>query len=223
MKKFLLGVVLSVLLTANSALAMTFSQPVKIGMLSQAQAGVGAGGFIISKATHNDGDYFNNYAHNKGNNKTYGKGVAQFSNGEDALYVHYDAYKKSQHNMYLGGKDINNTIPMNSFCDVVYKITSDSGVTLYPIRYIYGPASSYVVLGKRKDGVWVKFIDSTEIAKRYLGLNTLTGGEVVLFLSCQGDTLIMKYRKPRLKEDTGEFRFKWDDKAQWFSVDHIVY
>ena len=41
---------------------------------------------------------------------------------------------------------------------------------------------------------------------------------------CDGDTIVIEYVAGR--RDTyrkGEFRFKWDEAAQWFSVEQVVY
>ena len=202
--------------------AMTFSQPVKIGMINVSQVGKSAGGVSIEGATYNDGEYFSKYPYNVGNNKSYGKGISRFGDGEDALYFHYDMYKSVTK---FGGKNISNTVDKKIFCDEIYKITSDGGVTLYPIRFIYGSESLYTIIGRQKDGKWVTFINSDELARKYLGFIEFgTVAYPVFSLSCEGDTLVMKYRTlRRSKVFEGEFRFKWDDAAQWFGIEHIVY
>lgn len=192
-------------------------------MLNVHQAGKGAGGISVENASSNNGDYFNKYPYNKGNNLTYGKGIARFGNGEDALYLHYDMYATPNYTTNLGGKNINNTISMRIFCDVVYKVTSDEGITLYPIRFIYSSDSIYNIIGRRKDGVWVKYIDADKISKTYFGKDASSIGVIGDPLICQGDTLILKYRKRRSRNAEGEFRFKWDEVAQWFSVEQVIY
>ena len=214
MKKFL-GAVVATVLISNSAAAMQFSQPEKLGMVTWSQ--VRANGYIFDGETSNKGTKKSSGS----NYNIYSKGVAKYGNGEDALYIHYDDSHSTFCN--LGSKDISNTQKVGLFCDVIYKITTNKGITLYPINYIYGPAGSYTIIGRQKDGKWVKYIDTDEIAKQYLGLNSLTGGEMIFFLSSQGDTLVMKYRPNRSRYDIGEFRFKWDDAAQWFSVEQIKY
>ena len=44
----------------------------------------------------------------------------------------------------------------------------------------------------------------------------------------QGDTIILEFKHTDStikseRETTGEFRFKWDDAAQWFSIEQVVY
>lgn len=58
------------------------------------------------------------------------------------------------------------------------------------------------------------------IEKQYFGMN-----HSVIFHQpvAQGDTLVMKYRAWSSNEEKGEFRFRWDENAQWFSVEQIVY
>ena len=79
----------------------------------------------------------------------------------------------------------------------------------------------------RKDGKFVVYIDTEEIAKRYFGEDT-NGRckEWVTFdrLSCSNDELILTYwigGKQCIGK--GEFRFKWDEAAQWFSVEQVAY
>ncbi|MBQ9572939.1 MAG: hypothetical protein IJR22_06065 [Acidaminococcaceae bacterium] len=43
-------------------------------------------------------------------------------------------------------------------------------------------------------------------------------------LAVAGDTLVLYYSKAGMPARTaGELRFKWDDNAQWFGVEKIVY
>jgi len=39
----------------------------------------------------------------------------------------------------------------------------------------------------------------------------------------RGDTLIIEYKSLSGDKKIGEFRFKWDEAAQWFSVEQIKY
>lgn len=216
----------------GTVFAMSLSQPEKIGGIGVAQAGVGGGGIYVDNATANDGDYYRIY--NKDNNHTFGKGTAMFGQGADALYIHYNAYQeKYRECVYCGGKSIDNTVQLRILIDTIYKINTDMGITLYPIRFYYGLESQWRIVGRRQDGKFVKYIDTEEITKRYFGDNvTNHNGELVSYrmIECYGDTIVAKYdvgvkhHVGRGKSgEYGELRFKWDEAAQWFSVENIVY
>ena len=53
----------------------------------------------------------------------------------------------------------------------IFKITSDEGLTFYSINDSYDLPSefTYTLIGRRKDGVWVKYFDTNDIAKKYFG------------------------------------------------------
>ena len=201
---------------------MQFSQPIKIGRVNVSQVGKGAGGYWFNGADSNEGikkDY-----HEYDKQYIYSKGVAKYGNGEDALYIYYDESQGEICN--IGGKDIKNTQKVRLFCDVIYKITTNKGITLYPINFIYGAESRYTIIGRQKDGKWVKYIDTSDISKTYFGTNErgYPAQNIEFDLTCKKDILIMQYRHlGRNRNKEGEFRFKWDEKAQWFSVEHIKY
>ena len=105
-----------------------------------------------------------------------------------------------------------------------WRISSEyaSLVTIYILSKIYGPEFDYLIIGKRADGKFVKYIDTREITKRYFGWN-MQGASTAMYkdLNVQGDTLVMKYHDWKTATE-GRFIFKWDDNAQWFSVDRTV-
>ena len=201
---------------------MQFSQPIKIGRVNVSQVGKGAGGYWFNGADSNEGikkDY-----HEYDRQYIYSKGVAKYGNGEDALYIYYDESQGEICN--IGGKDIKNTQKVRLFCDVIYKITTNKGITLYPINFIYGAESRYTIIGRQKDGKWVKYIDTSDISKTYFGTNErgYPAQNIEFDLTCKKDILIMQYRHlGRNRNKEGEFRFKWDEKAQWFSVEQVKY
>ena len=223
MKKFLgLWIMLMIMMIASNCLAMTFSQPVEIGWIGWSQRG---GGFSCKNFFYNDGDYYI-----KNNKNTYGKGIAGFgNNNSNALYVHYDYYEvEKSHNgtVYLGGKNLNNTVPIIILNDWIYEIDSDSGLTIYAIRFFYGPDSEFTIIGKQNDGKFVKYVDTQEISKKYFGIDTRGGASPIWYNipKSKEDTIIIQYsngKNPKIS--IGEFRFKWDESAQWFGVEHIIY
>ena len=203
---------------------MQFSQPVYIGKI---EVGIQSpiGGFFIDGAKYNKGNYFTKYR--KDNTHSYDKGTAIFGEGKDALYVHYD------YEMYIqfGDKNISNTVALDvGHMGNIQQIKTNSGITFYYISFGYKWGYFYII-GKRQDGKWIKYISSRETLKSYFP-ELLDWGHAphyppVIFknfknISCQNDTIIVPYTN--LSNDlNGEFRFKWDEKAQWFSVEQIKY
>lgn len=209
-----------------TAFAMSLSQPEEIGRIGIAQAGSGGGGMSFYNATANEGDFYR--VTNKNNKYTFGRGTVMFDKGADALYIHYNVYQeKHRGRVYCGGKNIDNTVQLSVFNNFIYMINTDKGITLYPIRFAYGPESQWRIIGRRQDGKFVKYIDTEEITKRYFGANaTKPGKDLVTYamIECHKDTIVIGYDADRSRQgDDGEFRFKWDEVAQWFSVEQIVY
>ena len=56
------------------------------------------------------------------------------NSGTDALYIHYDT---KNHKYFFGGKEINNTFEARFVQGLIYKISTNSKVTLYYIESGY--------------------------------------------------------------------------------------
>lgn len=228
MKK-ILGILSALLMTTvfqTSCYAIQFSQPQDVGEFGLLQSGVFGGGIGFTNATVK-GSFFTKY--NKNNNRSYGKGVARFGSGEDALYVHCDVYDTSlTSSTYVGSKDSRNSFAVSDVGQKISKIATDEGITIYPLFMEYGPESEWTIIGRQKDGKFVKYIDTREITKRYFGWN-LMGASPVEYrkMEVRGNTIILYYLQHLQNRDwnkfDGEFRFKWDDKAQWFGVEQVRY
>ena len=209
------GLILCVcLLFSGNCFAMQFSQPIEIGGIGVMQAG--GGGIYVDGADYNDGKFYTKYR--KDNTRGYEKGIAGFGNGKDSLYVHYkyNVYE----GFYFGGKDKNNTIKDDFPRYDIYKMNTNENITIYILSKIYGPEFDYLIIGKRADDKFVKYIDTREITKRYFGWNGESASPVMYRnLSVQNDTLTMEYQRYGNKQRIqGKFYFKWDDKAQWFGI-----
>lgn len=218
MWKFLGMILCMCFLFSGNCFAMQFSQPVKIGGICVDQSS--KQGVLIENASYNNGDYY--IKAKKDNRSTYGKGMARFGNGEDALYVHYNYYTDFG-KFYFGGKDKQNTIVPPNVLTIydIFRINTDKKITIYPLRKFYSAESDYIIIGRRADGKFVKYIDTREITKRYFSWDG-TGASSVTYhdLYTQGNTLIMKYQRYGYKQlIEGTFYFKWDDNAQWFGVE----
>ena len=170
MKKRVLGLIIGVcMLTGSSCFAMQFSPVEEMGGMSYSQGGRhSTGGLILKNPTHNTGDYYTTNAYNADNTYSYGKGVAAFGQGIDAMYVYYNMYA---HTVYVGGNS--KTI-------------------------LLSPAVARIA------NSWRFMI--TDISR----------------VRTDGDTLIINYGNWRSRE-YGEFRFRWDENAQWFGIEQIVY
>ena len=220
----MLGVVF---VLSASVYAMTFSQPIKI------EGRIGSDclndGFCVENPTHNSGNLIKV---KKPLNKRqyYDKGVAQFGNGQDAIYAHYNMYNDKQ-NVYFGGQDIKNTFPLfvtvNWQGEEIYKITTSDNITMYMIFTGFDVPGdvSYYFLGRLQDGKWVKYIDTDEIRNNYFGKSNVVWSKPKI----NNDTITISYQivtspwRPKYIGNGGEFRFKWDETAQWFGIEQVVY
>lgn len=210
------SMLLGLMLIASTSFAMTFSQPQELGWFGTGQAGLGTGGFSVKNATANNGNYWRKYHSN--NTYSYEKGVAKFGNGQDALCVYYNMNNR-QTPMYLGTTSKINLLPIESMRTLsqdVFKIATDGDVTIYALRFWYGPEKSYTVVGVRKDGKIVKYFDTDVITKNYYGEELSNCKEFIV----SGDTITARIRNIGGK-GTAIFRFKWDERAQWFGVEQV--
>ena len=216
MKKTIFLLIGLVLMLSESCFAMQFYQSEKLGKFYFNQLGHG---FMMEGATSNVGS---KYTKVRGNSaQGYGKGMAVFGYGKDGLYVSYNAYEQDI-NPKFGNKDMTSYIRINAITNnQIYKVNSDSGITLYPIV----EGHSYldlVILGKRQDGTFVKYIDSENLTRAYFGLRVHPDYEYYR-VRIVGDTIIFPYVIHDKVKREGEFRFKWDEKAQWFGVEKVDY
>ena len=221
MKKKIAAALLGAMMVCGNAFAMQFEQPEEIGWFGISQAGKGGGGFVCKQASRNDGNFYTKYRPN--NKKSFEKGIAQFGDGTNALYVHYNVNDK-KNKILVGGKNKENTISGAGITETVSKIQTDEGITLYALCSYYGSERDYLIAGYRKDAKFVKYIDTYAMTRNYFEWGK-HGASPVLYtnLSCEGNTLIITYRRHGNREDEGEFRFKWDEAAQWFGVEQVVY
>ena len=219
--KKMLGIMLGVMLVLTASVsAMTFSQPVKLGEIFNTPSG----GFIFKGVTSNNGKSYINERWSK-NEKLYEKGVAIFGSGNDALYVHYDDNKKI--NIMFGNVDGINTFALDHHmieesCEVK-RIDSDNKLVLYVLKRFSGSMGSenWIILGKTPNGLFVKYFETKDIRKQYF-----SNPRYVDFnrIYTQGNTIIISYKYFYPKnEHNGEFHFKWDEAAQWFGVEQVVY
>lgn len=196
-------------LLSENCFAMQFSQPIEIGKIFTP-----TGGVKMVNASYNKGSYWREF--DKNNTKSYEKGIARFDKGQEAIYVHYDLYGA----FYFGGEDKNNTIEDNFLSYDIYKINTNEGIIIYPLYKSYGPEANYLIIGKRADGRFVKYIDTNELSQRYFGWNGKSISPIIYpKLYTQNDILVIEYQRYGNKQlIKGKFYFKWDDNAQWFGV-----
>ena len=221
MKKFF-GLLLMSMMIASNCLAMTFSQPVRVGCVEA--YGIVGGGYKIKDAVHNSGTLYESK-----NEKYYKNGVASFGSGNNLIYLHYNDKNYNDKNSIrsYGGKNLENTFRFTQAygCDF-NQIKTDGDITLYMVHewqfdFI---GEKYVLLGRYKDGTFVKYFDTWEVSEKYFGTKYPPSNFYDKWY-CRGDTIIIEYARynKSVKVKAGEFRFKWDDKAQWFGVEQVVY
>ena len=232
MKK-ILGLTLMLMFIASNCLAMTFYQPVKIGHAGHYKD-TDEGGFVFKGTSYNDGNII------KSNNDEYGKGLAHWGNGKDALYCEYDSYLSSTRDdrLKFGGK--NNFVVQEMTGRDILKIKSDEGLTIYVLYRQFMYFAYLDIIGCRPDGTWVNYINFKklekqffeEVSKKYMidlaygnhgnKLEYYYDGD---FIYTKDDTIVVLYSlwKGWDRLQKGEFRFKWDESAQWFGVEQIVY
>ena len=231
MKKFLV-ILGALMIFSSNCLAMTFSQPIKIGGIGfPIQAPYN--GYIVKGATKNSGQpYLEKSEWIETPTYTYKKGVAQWGNGINALFCDYtysvppsnsDAWKTA---IKFGGKG-NYIIATSSIYKDIYRIDSNEGLTIYSILQFSG-SEQINIIGRQRNGKWVSYIDSSILTDRYFnGQQSYKASDGVHYDNPQvkNDTLIIPYKyQIQFKVVTkGEFRFKWDNKAQWFGIEQVVY
>lgn len=239
--KFFALLLVAVFFVYGNCFAMKFSQPVYIGHSGSinyvAQDKHYKGGVFIRGANYNDGNILRETG-NPDIGSEYGSGIAIWGNGKNALYCKYECYdwydnsviaRFNKQKLSFGGKNQYVLSEKNEWQDIL-KIESDENITFYLIYHQYKWWVSFNIIGCKKDGSWVKYIDSETILNKYFG-NTVTfqwgiGVETLDLrkgISCKDNNIIVKYYQLYNKDTSGEFRFKWDGAAQWFSVEQIKY
>lgn len=229
MRKIFIGLLLAIMLVIPAeSFAMTFHQPIEIGYIGWPHR---ENIVILKNAFQSSGKQVKN-----NESKMYEldgniEGFAQFGNAEDAIFFHYTPKKEPLY----GSKDKNNTFQIKAglYGDTIYQIKNDYGIKIY-IFVNSEPLEgfrNYTCLGKLKNGKFVKFFETDEIKRRYFGSSdwsNIRNGKLPYFkkIYCKNDMIIIEYerfqkQKAPIKE--GEFRFKWDDKAQWFGIEQVVY
>ena len=222
---------------------MQFSQPVYIGH-------AGRYPFIGQSPYYKGGVFFEGVSYNNGNilkrgedakNTEYGTGLARWGDGKDALYCKYECsnwYDNSvvshftEQKLSFGGK--NQYILSETSWRDISKIETNQGITLYALYFRYKSSTILDIIGYRQDGSWVKYISMDSIATKYFNKEDarmlIYGGKswadgITESIKCHKDTIIVPYHHTisNKNQESGEFRFKWDEKAQWFGVDKITY
>lgn len=169
----------------------------------------------------------------------YEKGTACYGEREKALWVYYDCspprgkdYREKYAPFFGDKKGVVGVNLMAGEGDIVKisSIKNDGGITLFFVAHkgcVVG-AEHYVVMGYNREGEFVKYIEIREIVEKYLGKGNVGFKGVYLgkYYS-NANIIIVEYVDPRISRDyrtpVGEFRFKWDEKAQWFGVEHVLY
>ena len=207
MKKFFSVIVLAIIfLLAENCSAMTFSKSVKLGSVGQ----YGPYGVQISGATSIKSGSFNKEY------KTYMQGSAIFGK---SLNFYFDF----QNDISKFGSNEANAISIYALegATDIYQVQNDKNIEMYIFVTETGGGGSTKVVGQ-KDGKFFIYFDTNKVMQNYFG----RARDVYLsHYKLQGDAIVFDITSydANLKKTVkgGELRFKWDDKANWFSVEKL--
>ena len=192
-------VVLALGIISSPVEAMHFSQPVKLGTFERNQVGHG---FMLDGATYNHGDKYTKIRGSASHG--FGKGVARFGRGKDAIYISYDAYQKEPV-AYIGNRDMSSYIDFGLNRKVIYCMDSDNDLIVYPLSVVHS-FFDFELVGKRSDGTFVKFVDSNDISETYFGRKY--GCDYALNnMWVEGDTIVVPYSCQFGDQQKGKFVF----------------
>lgn len=223
--------IVAYVVSIGTVCAMQFSQPEKLGYFY----GSAIGGFGMMGESQNNGkEYIPRVSGKYDYSNLYGKGTALFGEGDAALYWHYDFYQYHRNDPHegqkwavrVGGKNIENTYDLPILLYEagydIYRLTSDNGLVLYLLRHSSAiSVKSFQIFGWY-EGKFYRYIDSHRLTDMYFSKQrnryTIPSYELS---NVSGDTLIFQYSTESGAK--GEFRFKWDEVAQWFSVEQVAH
>ena len=151
---------------------------------------------------------------------------ATFGEGEDTLYVQ-GVLGNNNVSVNVGGKDINNTFPIDTPLSVkIYKTSTNDGTRIYILKRAYDMDCDYLIIGRKLDGTFVKYIDTKELTLKYFGnqekRTTIVYDDKVLI---KGSTLSFNCFRYKFGEKNfpGDkvcrFNFKWNDYTQSFDIE----
>ena len=214
--------ILNLIFMSSTCLAMTFQTPIELGKVASLTPN---GEFKFTNATSIQGSS--------------AKGTACFGEGSTAIYVHYDnSYVNSEdfklnafhskeliNSCKVGAQELNNTLilPLGFPHDFsIYLIKTDEKIQFYLFEYNASAVPTYVVIGKRADGLWIKYFE-TVAAEQYYGMTRAYCHSYHV----DGDKIIFEYGRYNATEKKFatniELHFCWEDDTQWFGVEQITY
>ena len=151
---------------------------------------------------------------------------AIFGNGSNLVCVYKD--KSHVDKFHIGGDTANNTVTFIGMSNDIYRVYSNDDIVFYILKSAYDMDTNYAVLGRKKNGQFIKYIDTHEISKKYFNINK-NNGTIVYgnTMHVQNDTFYVDcyYYKYGADNFPGNklcrFYFRWDDKAQWFGIAQV--
>lgn len=204
--------------------AMKINQPQYVGSIRRDASG----GFYFKNETANYGR--KSAGLGMGSLNVYDDGVVKFSDGDDALWLHFrQDSKASSEKMNVGcfgAEDGNNVVPINFYGPEIFKATTDSGITFYIIDNMYvmnGKHRQINVVGRDSDGKWKKYIDLAPIVNEYFA----DAEDPFYRFEVSRNKIHMYYSYWNNTEDNvynnGEVRFTWSDDIAGFISEKITY
>ncbi len=151
---------------------------------------------------------------------------AIFGEGEDTLYAQ-GVLGNNNVSVNVGGKDINNTFPIDTPLSVkIYKTSTNDGTRIYILKRAYDIECDYLIIGRKLDGTFVKYIDTKELTLKYFGnqekRTAIVYEDKVLI---KGSTMSFNCFRYKFGENNfpGDkvcrFNFKWNDYNQSFDIE----
>ncbi|MDY3091346.1 MAG: hypothetical protein SOW61_00825 [Erysipelotrichaceae bacterium] len=212
MKKILLSILLLIsFILPTQCFAMSFSQPVQIGYASydiNRDGGYSFEGASVKASRH--------YSKIRKKITGYEKGIAIFNTNGDRLVIDFDMITRPGKCWVGDGQNYTEMFFLNS---TISQFKGSNGMVFYASRSQY-TYSNYVIFGKYINGKYAKYIDTGALAKQYYGNTMVDFGEMVV---CTDGFIIPFSIWKKDLNVKGDFVFKWDEKANWFSVEKIVY
>lgn len=226
------------IIIAYPVCAMGFSEPIYLGSISTDPSCA----FYFKGNVINNGQPYN--VPSRRDTVSYEKGVAVFGYGSNNLYCYYDysvlkhkwkynTVPLGSHILSLGDDDRNAAVGLDNFeygYDVYVTNLSNKSISILKSNPYISSGTNIIVLGKHKNGKFVKYIDCDDINERYFGLKRNEYGTTMgkgtpyyhkFYIS--DDAIVIEYKITNYNIVAGKFILRWDENAQWFSIKQVVY
>lgn len=204
----LMSIVIVALSSVAFASATQFNQPVYLGWYANTRAG----GPSPAIAKGYDSKTYDSYTFSRGAEALTFKFENRYYNGRAASSI--------TKGIFIGKNIVANR---GGSCPEIYRITDNQKRTFYLAKGITsGPQQVFLLIGKCA-GSYYNTIRVSDLQKYCSDIEFMdhAGAPHLGDLIVQGDEIRVPYFRYKVK--AGEFIFKWDDRVQWFGIQHVVY